>query len=154
MAQRFQRILVPTDFSACARQAMPFALDLTGGRADTTIVLTHVVEPPIYPAMIEGGAVATAAFTPDLVKQVREHLDAEAEKHRAAAGDTKIETCLREGQPVHELLAVAREQNADLVVVATHGHTGLSHLFLGSTAEQIVRLAPCPVLTVRATRAE
>ncbi len=56
---------------------------------------------------------------------------------------------MREGSPTNELVELAREEDVDLIVIATHGYTGIKHMLLGSTAEKIVRSAPCPVLTVR-----
>ena len=64
-------------------------------------------------------------------------------------GDTKVRTLLRDGEAHEQVLACAKEVGADLVVMGTHGHTGLKHAFLGSTAEKVVRLSECPVLTVR-----
>jgi universal stress protein A len=59
------------------------------------------------------------------------------------------ETCVRTGRPATEIVAAAREMDADLIIISTHGHTGLKHVLMGSTAENVVRHAPCPVLTVR-----
>lgn len=146
--QRFRRILVPTDFSECSKQVLPYVLDLVAENDQAEILLAHVVEPPIYPAMFEGATLVAPAFDPDMVDRVKSHLE-EFARDNLADSKAGVRTFLRQGPPVHELVTLAKEEQADLIVIATHGHTGISHLLLGSTAEQIVRLAPCPVLTVR-----
>jgi nucleotide-binding universal stress UspA family protein len=148
--ERFRRILVPTDFSAHSRHALSYALDLARA-SDGEILLVHVVEPPIYPAMFEGAALVAPAYDEQMQDRIRKHLEQFAKEH--LAGAPKVRTALRHGQPVQELCAAAKEENSDVIVLATHGHTGLTHLLLGSTAEQVVRLAPCAVLTVRPPKA-
>lgn len=68
---------------------------------------------------------------------------------RAVEGGIETESLQRLGTPYKEIIKVAREREVDLIVIATHGHSGLNHFLLGSTAERVVRLAPCPVLVVR-----
>jgi universal stress protein A len=64
-------------------------------------------------------------------------------------GDLNKTTLLRSGRPAYEIVEAAKRLDTDLIIISTHGHTGLKHVFLGSTAENVVRYAPCPVLTVR-----
>jgi nucleotide-binding universal stress UspA family protein len=81
------------------------------------------------------------------VKQARGALAEFVKRHVPTGVDS--ETVTRLGHPSEEIVAAAKDFDVDLIVLATHGHTGLKHLLLGSTAERVVRLAPCPVLTVR-----
>ena len=147
----FKKILVPTDFSAASRQAIPYARELArlhGGE----VVLVHVIEVPHYPTLFEG----TAMVVPPLDESLRAELNRQLEDiARTELRDqgVRARVVVRDGSPRHELCACARDERVDLLVIATHGYTGLRHVFLGSTTEQVVREAPCPVLTVRA-RAE
>ena len=144
----FKTILVPTDFSAASRQAIPYARELArvhGGE----VVLVHVIEVPHYPTLFEGTAMVVPPLDASLRKELQRQLDELAQSELIAHG-VRARVVVRDGAPRHELLACAREEAADLLVIATHGYTGLRHVFLGSTTEQVVREAPCPVLTVRA----
>ena len=143
---RFQTILVPTDFSSAAKQAIPYAAHLA--RPDGEILLVHVMELPHYPTLFEG----TALVVPPIDENLRKQLEAQLEKSAAEVRDSglRCRSILREGPPTSELLDCAKEQSADLIVIATHGYTGIKHMLLGSTAEQVVRHACCPVLTIRA----
>lgn len=145
----FRKILVPTDFSAASKCALPYARELARMHG-AEVVLIHVIEIPHYPTLFEGTAMVVPPLDDsvrrELAKQLEELADAELRVHGVTA-----RTLVRDGAPRHELLACAREEKVDLLVIATHGYTGLRHVFLGSTAEQVVREAPCPVLTVRAT---
>lgn len=146
---RIQRILVPTDFSPASRCAIPYARDLAR-MFGAEVVVVHVLELPHYPTLFEGSAMLVPPVDESLRRQLAAQLDKLVEDELRAHG-TSARALVRDGAPRHELLAAAREERADLVVIATHGYTGLRHVFLGSTAEQVVREAPCPVLTVRAT---
>src|SRR5262249_10169380 len=142
-----RRILVPTDFSDSARDALRYAAGLSA-KFESEIVLMHVLQdlalvlpdamPPTPVALpdMEGLAQAVRLELGEMVKS--EKLDRRVSK-----------TEVRVGSPVNEIEEFAKEIRADLIVMGTHGRTGLSHLFLGSVAERIVRHAPCPVLTVR-----
>jgi nucleotide-binding universal stress UspA family protein len=103
-----------------------------------------VIQPLVYPA--DFGYPPTMVDTLDeaVRKQIEERLGALASQISPSA-----ETCIRAGQPYYEITAAARELEVDLIVITTHGRTGLKHALLGSTAERVVRHAPCPVLTVR-----
>lgn len=137
-------ILVPVDFSKNARKALHFAIPLAA-QSGARILLLHVIMPIVYPA--EMGVVV-----PDEKRTLiaaRKHL---AEISRKFVPETlrgKVE--VRIGQPAYEISEMARQLKVDLIVLTTHGYTGLTRILLGGTAERIVRHAPCPVLTVRAT---
>lgn len=139
----FERILVPTDFSPSAERALAVARTQFPG---AQLKLLHVVD---------GRALAVPDLTTGGVAPVLPPADIQREITLADEGRLERETEQGEthemlrGDPVRGILQIAREWNADLIVMGTHGRHGLAHFFLGSLAEQIVRDAPVPVLTVR-----
>ena len=147
-----QRILVPTDFSETADAALDYAA-LLAERFGATLQLLHVVPDPFLTEGLTSEAYIAEAPT------VRTALlqDAQARlAHRALpAGVQKvpIERDVLFGQGAGTIADFAAVRGMDLIVMGTHGRTGLAHLFLGSVAERLVRTAPCPVLTVRRVKA-
>ena len=138
-----QKILVTTDFSDQALPAVRYALAL-GRKIGASVILLHVVE---LASSISGmEAVVLARTDAEVAALARTKLEALAQRESKGAG--KIIIGVRMGQPFHEITLAAGECAADLIVIATHGHTGLKRVVLGSTAERVVRHAPCPVLTV------
>jgi universal stress protein A len=150
MAEPFTHILVPVDFSVHAEKAVNYATTLAQ-RFGGTGELLHVVEDPFV-----SGAWSADAFTPDipelmndLIADARARLD--ALKTAAAKVGVTFTTKVVTGKPSRVIADHAKTGAFDLIVMGTHGYTGLSHLFLGSVAEHVVRTAPCPVLTMRDT---
>lgn len=146
----YDRILVPTDGSATAQQGRAQALALAR-RLDATVVLLHVVEP--YPYGME---FADADTWESLLGGMREQARAlmASESALAASAGVKAETLVIEapGERVCDVIvAQARQQRCDLIVIGTHGRRGVSHALLGSDAERVLRLSPVPVLSVRAS---
>jgi len=141
-----RRILFPTDFSEHAESAWPYALTFAQ-EFGAEVHLLHVVVPP--PRLAEAYAVT---FDPDRMVEV---LTTEA----AAQMDRQVEAAKERGLVFHrevrigadarEILDYATKHEMDLIVMATHGRTGLAHVLLGSVAEKVVRKAPCPVLTIK-----
>lgn len=150
MKPSITRILVPMDFSAQSDLALQYAMELSG-RLGASLHLLHVVEQPLVPA-----SWSAEIYVPDLAA-LEAGLIAEAERlltinRTLAEGQhLKVETSVVTGPAATTIIGVADNVGADLIVMGTHGRTGLSHLFMGSVAERVVRLAPCPVLTVRDT---
>ena len=146
---KMKTIVVPTDFSQNSLRALEQAVDFAK-RFEAEIVLVHVLESPIYPAMTFG---AGAANLPAIQQEMRDTLAEHLQKLCAEEipEGLKARAVTREGNPFVEIIAAAKDEGADLIVIATHGHTGIKHLLLGSTAEKVVRKSPCPVLTVRST---
>jgi nucleotide-binding universal stress UspA family protein len=106
-----------------------------------------VYQNPIYTGAYGYGTVELPANYGDEVrKAVSTRLDDQREK---LGQDVEVKTRLLEGVPFQELIRFAAENDVDLIVMSTHGHTGLKHVLLGSTAERVVRKAPCPVLTIK-----
>ena len=138
-------ILYPTDFSDYAQNAQKYAVELAK-KFKAKVVLLHVASIPTYPVAYEI-AVDIKALDDEIQTAARKRLDKIQEE--IAAEGLKVETQLAIGQPFAEIVAAARNVNADLVVLATHGLGPVKHMLMGSTAEKVVRKAPCPVLTVR-----
>lgn len=138
-------ILHPTDFSTRSEHAFQLAEALARDYGAELIIL-HVNEPPIV-AYTEG---VVPPFPQDQLEKVRERL----EEVRPKDPKVRVHRVLAEGGPAEEILRVARERKADLILMGTHGRTGLNRLVMGSVAEQVVRKAPCPVLTVKMPAAE
>jgi nucleotide-binding universal stress UspA family protein len=145
----YRRILWPTDFSALAKAALPYAVDLAADSA-AELVLLHVLTPPVAYA----GPEIPGALWGEL--QQKNRVAAREELRRLAAQvkrpKVRVHTVLAEGVPFDQILKVAKRLRCDLIVVATHGRTGLAHVVMGSVAENVVRRATCPVLTVRPPR--
>jgi nucleotide-binding universal stress UspA family protein len=146
----FNKIILTTDLSANADAATPYAVELAR-KFDGEIYLVHVFEDSIYYIGASGGE----AMPYDPVKWIaaaqearEKQLKALAEKI-AAEHKVKATPVLRQGQPANETVTFAGDLNADCIVIATHGLTGFSRLMFGSVAEKIVRLSPCPVLSIR-----
>jgi nucleotide-binding universal stress UspA family protein len=142
---QFRRIVCAIDFSPTATAAAAHAAELArvhGGELTLLFVLPHVTQP-------FAGLGVLDSFTQlhgELRTRAKSQLDAAAE--RLGPG-LRVRTELREGNIADEVVAYARDTQADLLVIGTHGYTGVQHLLLGSTAERVVRRAACPVLTVR-----
>lgn len=143
------RILVPTDFSADGDAAFDYALGLSRP-FNASVHLLHVVEDPLA-AGVWSSEIYTAEIAGLQVNLVR---DAEERLRHSAPADGGVTTEVRTGNAAKQILEAARERQADLVVMGTRGRTGLAHVVMGSVAERVVRLAPCPVLIVKADRAE
>lgn len=143
-----KHILCPVDFSDCSDHAVAAAVDLAK-RFDATLELLHVMQTtayvmPLSPISLAGGP--PLDYMRDLPDRLNKQLD--RLRARISSDFPNVTTCLREGV-VHSIVVNrAAEIGADLVVIGTHGHTGLTHLLLGSVAERVVRLSACPVLTV------
>jgi nucleotide-binding universal stress UspA family protein len=144
---RFRRILYATDFSPASGAAFRRAVELA--RADRAALTIAHVYSAVIPVMGEGFAPPQLYDT--IVADVRAR--AERELGRLVRGARKtgirVKGLLLEGVPHDRIVRAARSTRADLVVLGTHGRTGLGRFFLGSVASRVVTLAPCPVLTVR-----
>ena len=142
---RIKRILVPTDFGEPADEALDYALDLAPALG-ATVSLVHVLADPYE------GKVYSEQYPP-MPEEIREVFLADARQrlaHRVTrGGQSAVTSSIVTGPTAQAIVASARAQNADLIVMGTHGRHGVAHLFMGSVAERVVRIAPCPVLTVR-----
>ncbi len=146
MAPLIKRILLATDFSACADRAMGYAVTLAAAWKADLCVMT-VLE--FYPGMDPEYSV-NKMFLDHLRTEAIRQLD--AVQARVKADGQTITTRIEIGIPSQAIQAVAQTTAASLLVVGTHGRTGLDHVLIGSTAERVVRMAPCPVLAVKADK--
>ena len=150
MTPTITRILVPTDFSNASDAALEWA-KVIARSADASLHLLHVFEEPYMagPFSPEGYTMASAT-----VQALRKDADIRL-AHRLSA-DEKIEfeatTDVVIGIAASTIVDYARDHAIDLIVMGTHGRTGMAHLLIGSVAEHVVRIAPCPVLTVHHNR--
>jgi universal stress protein A len=145
----FKKILVPVDFSEASTLALDTAVALAKDY-DAWLTIVHVYE-PLAIAVPEGYQL----FSEDQLNKLFEEFQRElaGQRQRAeGAGAQHVDTELLHGFAVSEIQNIAQQCGFDLIVMGTHGRRGLSHALLGSVAERVVRLAPCPVLTVRAPR--
>jgi nucleotide-binding universal stress UspA family protein len=136
-------ILVPVDFSDCSKKALQYAIPFAR-QFGATLTLLHAV--PRYPAAPEVVLLET-----ELVEAAEAQL---TELGRTIDRAVPSRTLVRLGTPHLEIIIVAKEFSFDLIIISTHGHAGLARVFLGSTAEKVVRHAPCPVLVVRESERE
>lgn len=140
-----RKVLVPVDFSDPSRKAVRYA-KVFAQQFEASITLLHTVEPLTYPPDF--------AFVPLLPPDVEEKRTQEIQNQlenlaKSVGADIQVNSVLRTGRPWQEIVRFAKEDDTDLLVISTHGYTGLKHALLGSVAEKIVRHAPCPVLVVR-----
>lgn len=148
---KFQRILVAVDFSEESWRALACAAELAA-RFDASLTLVHVVEPHFGPPDTD----VTALTGPG--SDTEEHAEAKLELN--ALGEQMlgpcrvVETVVRAGLAFFEITEAAKALGADLIVIGTHGYTGIKRALIGSTAEKVVRHAPCPVLVARASYGE
>ena len=147
-ALQLRRILLPTDFSRCANYALPYAASIARATG-ATIICVHVVE-PIVPAVGYSGLAEPMPIA-DISEQLED--SAERELPQLAECDDfnglKVEEVIVHGDAAAEIVRVAGEREVDLIVVSSHGRTGLGRIIFGSTAEAVVRHASCPVLVVK-----
>lgn len=141
---RLDTVLVPVDFSASSRKALDYALAFAK-QFSAKLVVLHVVELPYVGAGL--GEMEAPPMETELRGYAEEHLQRLVQSH--LAGRIEHSTLLRSGQPWYEVAEAAKETDAHLIIMGTHGYTGLKHVLMGSTAERVVRHAPCPVLIVR-----
>ena len=142
-----KRILVPTDFSAPSTEATAWAAELAG-RFGAGITLVHVYQ-PVSMILPEGFVLKSVDEIASLMSALNTALKEAREQLANVAPAVAVDSVLLEGAPFAEIVRHAREHHFDLIVIGTHGRTGLRHALLGSVAEKVVRKAPCPVLTAR-----
>ena len=140
---RFQTFLVPHDFSDDAEAALEAAVELAR-RLDAQLHLLHVYQQPVDVLSPYG-----VAIPPNVGPELRAAAQSRLQKIAARISGVRIEVHVAEGPPALVITEQAQALAADLVVMGTHGRTGLRHLLLGSVAERTMRTAPCPVLTVK-----
>ena len=145
---QLHRILLPTDFSGCANYALPYAAAIARA-ANATVICVNVVE-PIVPAV---GYTGMAEAMP--IAEMNEQMEDSAERELPDVlkceelHGLQVEEVIGHGDAAAEIVRIADEQHVDLIVISSHGRTGLGRMIFGSTAEAVVRHARCPVLVVK-----
>jgi nucleotide-binding universal stress UspA family protein len=145
------KILVPVDFSACSKQALELGVELAERYFGASIDVLHVWEPPRYVELDTTVISPTGAKIPlEQAAKVQALKDMEAllAEHEAK-GIVRFTRLHETGEQVPVIIDVARRGKYDLIVMGTHGRTGMTHDYLGSVTEKVVRRAPCAVLTIR-----
>ena len=136
-----EKILVAIDFSPDSDHALGYAIDL-GRQLESVLILAHVIHTRLPHA-------AETRF-PDMWEYIRTEADAQmnTRRQRATGAGLRAGAVVETGIPAAKIVQVANNEEAGLIVMGTHGRTGLHHILLGSVAERVVGLSPCPVLTV------
>jgi nucleotide-binding universal stress UspA family protein len=143
---QFRHILAPTDFSEYSKQAVASALELAK-KFGAKLSILHAVELPPYPVEGYVPPSLTTTFMEDLEREASQEL-AQLVPEAESAG-VEVARLVTVGSPYRKILDMAETEQVDLIVMATAGRTGFSHLIMGSIAERVVRTASCPVLTIR-----
>lgn len=148
----WKKILWPTDFSEPAYEGLRIATELAT-QFSSEILLVHVVAP--MPTMA-GASAPTGFHLPTVLEELQESAHKSLEDIRQAEIPAKIQarSFVVHGKPANEIVRLAAQEKADIVVIPTHGESGWQRFVFGSVAEKVVRLADCPVLTVRAPEEE
>jgi len=140
------KILYPTDFSETSLVALKYAKSFVR-QFDAQLHCLHVLDEAYqYWLMYGPDGVPVGPNLQQLAKTAQGQMDEFARKHLSDV--SRVQTKILTGRPFVEIIRYAREETMDLIVIATHGRSGLKHVLMGSVAERVVRKAPCPVLTV------
>jgi universal stress protein A len=145
LPRRVKSILVPLDFSPSSKKALDYAVAFAR-QFKSKLTLLHVVEPVATPDF--AASFPLGMENDRLMAAARNELESVVMAARIPPG-TVEKALVRFGRSFHEIAEAARTRKVDLIIIATHGYTGLKHALLGSTTERVVRHAPCPVLVVR-----
>ena len=145
---KLRSILLPTDFSECAQHALSYAT-FFAREAGATLICVHVIE-PMVPAVGYSGVAEPLPIT-DISEQLEDSAAHELPKiaEREDCAGLEVEEVITHGDAATEIVRVAKERGVDLIVISSHGRTGLGRILFGSTAESVVRHASCPVLVVK-----
>ncbi len=142
-ALRLNRILVPVDFSESSRKAVQSAVAFAK-QFDAEIVLLHVLEPAPPQIEIMEAALTESSLREEATRELSEW------QREAVSRSKKVRAVVRNGTAAdQEIVKAAKEDDMDLIIMGNHGRLGLARVFIGSTAEKVVRHAPCPVLVIR-----
>ena len=145
---RIRRILHPSDFSKASAAAFTKAVELAKTNG-AELVLLHVLAPPL--ALMAGEGYVSPTVYEDLEQSARAYASKELARlvAKAKKAGVRAKAVLRDGVAHEQIVRAARSPQADMIVIGTHGRTGLAKLFLGSVAGRVVSTAKCPVMTVR-----
>ena len=147
---QIKKVIHPTDFSDNSKEALQYAIAICEWHK-AELLLLHVSE------VLEFAPPEYYMDKDEASRQLKERINAAKNELERIAGEHRkaglhVTTLVVTGKPSVEIIRTAKEQNADMLVLGTHGRTGLAHILIGSTAEKVVRKAPCPVLTIRPSK--
>jgi nucleotide-binding universal stress UspA family protein len=144
----YKRVVIPLDGSPLAEGILPFITQIAGP-LDLEVILVRAM-PPIPPQVMEGSRQVIVEDVPARLAEAREYLTRVAAELKAKGVRARVEA--RHGDPVTEIVAAARENDADLIAMTTHGRSGLGRVLFGSVAEAVLRRAEIPVFLMRLTQ--
>lgn len=147
-----KKIIFPTDFSDASRNALEHAVYMKE-KFGAELEIAHVVFDETYLVTMYVPQGTLQGFVGEMASGAQQHLDEFVEKNDILKG-VEFTTKLLKGTPYLEIIKRAEEINADLIVIGTHGRTGIEHVLFGSTAEKVISRANCPVLTVKPAKDE
>ena len=149
---KLKKILYPTDFSDSSLEALPYALSFARDYK-AKLVLMHVVNEAIFSEGLSlARAIAPEALGQEMADEADRRLKMLIPADQRAGLD--VEMVILHGMPFLEVIRYAKANDVDLIVIGTHGRSGMDHIIFGSTAEKVVRKAPCPVLSVKPAQRE
>jgi universal stress protein A len=143
-----KRILIPIDFSDQSKNALEYSISVAR-QFNAELILVYVVEPAVYPTDFGFGRGGISALESDMRKGGKIELEKLIESK--AKGKVIARALVKTGRPFREIIKTADKEEVDLIIIPTHGHTGMENILFGSTAESVIRHANCPVLTWRAS---
>lgn len=146
MELKISRILVPIDFSEYSKMALEYATKFAK-QFNSELILVYVIEPIVYPSDFGLGQIPINQVDFEIQSKAEEELQKLIQEKIPA--DVKASYDVKTGKPFLEIIYAAKEHKCDLIIIATHGHTGIEHILFGSTAEKVVRKSSVPVLVVR-----
>jgi nucleotide-binding universal stress UspA family protein len=146
MELTISKVLVPIDFSEYSKMALDYAVQFAK-HFKSELILIYVIEPIVYPSDFGLGQIPINQVDFEIHSRSEEELRKLIEEKIPA--EVKASHIVRTGKPFLEIINTAQDNNCDLIIIATHGHTGIEHILFGSTAEKVVRKSPVPVLVVR-----
>lgn len=142
---KITKILVPVDFSDYSIAALKYAVEF-GTVFGSELIVPYILEPMIYPPDLTVGQIPLPPYEIEVTKKANEELEKLVQPYR----DTlNISVEVRAGKPYLEIVDLAKSHNCDLIIISSHGRTGMEHLLFGGTSEKVIRKASCPVLTLR-----
>jgi len=149
---KLKKILYPTDFSDSSLEALPYALSFARDYK-AKLILMHVVNEAIFSEGLSlARAIAPEALGQEMADEADRRLKMIIPADQRAGLD--VEMVILHGMPFLEVIRYAKANDIDLIVIGTHGRSGVDHIIFGSTAEKVVRKAPCPVLSVKPAQRE
>lgn len=143
---KIERILVPVDFSEYSKMALDYSIEFSK-KFNSELILIYVIEPIVYPSDFGLGQIPINQVDFEIQSKAESELKKLIEEK--VPSELKASYVVKTGKPFLEIISAAKEYDCDLIIIATHGHTGIEHILFGSTAEKVVRKSPVPVLTVR-----